>query len=181
MPFTRRKILFPVQTGDWAEDGPKLIRALDAYMLSLEGPGAVNVVEEPANWTPVLTFGTPGDLAVTCSTQVGDASKCGREVWGSFRIVTSAFTHTTAAGSLTVTGFPYTPSSDSGFIWDGVCTWGGITMAGGRTQVNCSITAGSSNITFSASGSGVAPASITFAEVPTGGTVILRGNFRFRA
>lgn len=133
-------------------------------------------------FTPTLTFATPGDLAVTYTTRVGDCTIQGREVHGSFRIVTTVttgFTFTTAAGNLNITGFPITPSSDSGFVWDGACTWGGITKAG-YTNIVCTLAAGSPIILLTASGSGVAPATITAADMPTGGNVVLRGNFRFR-
>jgi hypothetical protein len=130
-------------------------------------------------FTPTLTFATPGDLAVTYATRVGDCTIQGREVHGSFRIVTSAFTFTTASGSLNITGFPITPSNDSGFVWDGACTWGGITKAG-YTNIVCTLAAGSSIILLTASGPAVAPVTITAADMPTGGNVVLRGNFRFR-
>ena len=131
------------------------------------------------SWTPVLTFATPGNLSVSYTTQVGDYTIIDREVFGSFRIVTSGFTHTTASGNLQVTGFPVTPSSDTGFVWDGALTWGGITKAG-YTQVCCAFAAGSATLLFTASGSGVAPSNIAAADMPTAGSVVLRGNFRFR-
>ena len=171
---------FPVLTGDWKLDGPKLITAWNRFLQSLNDDGALAIVEK-SKWTPAITFATPGDLAVTYTTQVGDLAIIDGEVRAGFRIITSAFTHTTAAGNLQITGLPIQANSDSGFVWSGALpSWGGITMAGGRTQCGLSITAGTSVITVTASGSAVASANITAAEMPTGGAVVLRGDIRFR-
>ena len=96
-----------------------------------------------------------------------------------FRIVTSTFTHTTAAGDLQVTGLPYLANADTGFTRDGTLVWSGITKAG-YTQISCAMSAGTSTILFSASGSGVAVDNVDAADVPTGGTVVLRGNISLR-
>lgn len=62
---------------------------------------------EEGTWTPTVTCDTPGDLSVTYSSQVGRYTKIGRQVHAQFYIVTSAFTHTTAAGSMRVGGIPF--------------------------------------------------------------------------
>lgn len=170
---------FPVLTGDWAVDGPKLITAWNRFLQSLNDDGALAIVEK-SKWTPAITFAAPGDLAVTYTTQLGDLAIIDGECFASFRIITSAFTHTTAAGGLMITGMPIQANSDTGFLWPGDCTWGGITMAGGRTQCSIVAVAGSSTLLITASGSAVAPANITAAEMPTGGAVNLRGAVRFR-
>ena len=69
---------------------------------------------EEGGWTPVVTFDTPGDLNVVYSTQTGSYTKKGREVTVTGEIVTSTFTHTTASGSLRITGIPIAEST--GFI-----------------------------------------------------------------
>lgn len=131
-------------------------------------------------WTPTITFSTPGNLSVTYTVQAGDATIDGDEVRASFRIATSAFTHTTASGTLMVAGLGLTSANETNFVWDGACTWGGITMPGGRTQIAVAMAANSTTFLFTASGSGVAPQNIAAADTPSGGTLILRGNLRFR-
>jgi hypothetical protein len=177
--FARRPLKLPDRTGDWGKDGESLYKALTDYLRSLEQPGTLAIIK-PEVWTPTLTFATPGDLAVGYTTRVGDLLLHDWGVQGNFRIVTSSFTHTTAAGNLQVTGFPYTPSSDTGFVWDGVCPFSGINFAGAHTQMVCSLTAGSPTILFSKSGDNVAGANVDAGDVPTGGSVVLRGSFWFR-
>lgn len=75
---------------------------------------------EEGTWTPVLTFDTPGNLSVTYALQTGTYTKKGREVTVHCSIGTSVFTHTTASGSLRVTGLPFTKSAShefAGSLW----------------------------------------------------------------
>lgn len=135
--------------------------------------------EELELWTPSVTFATPGDVSFTPTLAVGELVKQGSRVDATFRLA-GTITHTTAAGNLQVTGLPYTPAAIPNMLWDGALIWGGITLAGGRTQVCCALVNGSPTFLFSASGSGVAPSNVDTTQVPTGGTLILRGNIRFR-
>lgn len=66
---------------------------------------------EEGDWTPGLTFDTPGNLNVVFSSQVGKYTKIGRLVLLEFFMATSTFTHTTASGSLRVTGVPFTQAT----------------------------------------------------------------------
>jgi hypothetical protein len=131
-------------------------------------------------WTPGITFTTPGDLAITASVAVGDYMRIGAWVVASWRYNSSAFTFTTASGNLTVTGLPYVANSATNFVWPGPVTWGGITKAG-FTNLTCEMVFGSSVGVLTASGSGVAPANITAADTPSGGTLRFRGIFIYRA
>jgi hypothetical protein len=122
-------------------------------------------------WTPALTFATPGDLSVTYSGQQGRYTRKGREYTLDFRIVTSAFTHTTASGALQITGSPITAASNpSGF---GAGIWQGITKAN-YTQVTGQLAAATSTIQLVASGSGQSFSTVTAADMPTGGSVNLQ-------
>lgn len=134
----------------------------------------------PTAWTPALTFATPGDLAVTYTTQVGYWSKHGRRVFVDFFIVTSAFTHTTASGALTIGGLPFTSANITDNRYTGSTSWGGITKAT-YTQVVPRVQENTTNIVFTASGSGVASSAVAAADVPTGGTVNLRGSIVYEA
>jgi hypothetical protein len=127
-----------------------------------------------SDWTPVLTFATPGDLSVTYSTQFGKATKIGRQVTLHFALQTSAFTHTTASGNCQITGAPYTSVNATNFFALSSLLWRGITKAN-YTDVCVQIPANDTILSVVASGSGQAFASVTAADMPTGGTVGFRG------
>jgi hypothetical protein len=126
-------------------------------------------------WTPTLTFATPGDLAVTYSVRDGVYTKIGRLVHIGFNVVTSAFTFTTASGNVSITGLPYTSDSTSNRLFYGHCVWQGITKAN-YTDVAPYIVNGTSALSFAISGSGQAAADVAATDMPTGGTVRLRGS-----
>lgn len=124
------------------------------------------------DWTPVLTFATPGNLAVTYSVQIGKLTRHGRMRFASFQILTTTFTHTTASGNLQVTGLPDTNNANIAVL--GSCEWQGITKAS-YTQVSTSIANNTTIIQFRAFGSAQSAANITFSDMPTGGTIRLIG------
>ena len=96
-----------------------------------------------------------------------------------FTIITSAFTHTTAAGALTVTGLPVTVGA-SATSMRGALQWGGITKANYTSFAPRGVS-GATTIVFSASGSGQAVTSIGSGDVPTGGTLELVGSVIYSA
>lgn len=123
---------------------------------------------EEGTWTPTLSFATPGDLSVSYSTRNGSYTKIGRLVSIDLTIVTSAFTHTTASGALTITGSPF-----SAFINNvGDFDFQGITKSG-YTGFVSRVAGASSNITVQASGSGLSRATVNAADMPSGGSVII--------
>jgi hypothetical protein len=124
----------------------------------------LNDYEEGA-WVPVLTFGTPGDLAVTYSTQVGSYTRIGRQVTVICAITTSAFTHTTASGNLNITGLPFAATNVSGLLVNGTCSAAGWTKS--CEWITPQLGANTSTIYFQASLSGGALANLTTADVPT--------------
>jgi hypothetical protein len=130
-------------------------------------------------WTPAITFATPGDLSVSYSAQVGTGTKVGRLVHMTIDISTSAFTHTTASGSLNITGSPFTSLNVTGLTPRGDCAWQGITKAN-YTHAHFALAANSSTILVQMAGSGQNLASVAAADMPTGGSVILRGNLTFQ-
>jgi hypothetical protein len=136
-----------------------------------------------ARWTPVLTFAVPGDLAVSYTTNMGDLIRTRDGIIAQFRIITSAFTYTTASGVLAITGLPYTASTlsaDSAMGWvGGGLVFQGITKAN-FTQFVPQIMAGSSSILIVASGSAQVPANLTTTDVPSGGSVVLAASLSFR-
>lgn len=143
-------------------------------------PNTLDDYEKGILWTPTLTFATPGDLAVTYSSRFGRCTKIGNRVFGQFNLITSAFTWTTSAGALTITGLPAPHLTSAGSANFGPVIFSGITKAG-YTSICSVIGSGASSLTFQASGSGVALSIVVAADLPSGGGVILQGNFDYEA
>ncbi len=162
----------------WSSFGRRLVASADAAFARLAlGLGSAALLSEATgNWTPVLTFATPGDLAVTYTLQAGTYTKIGRQVTLHFNVSTASFTHTTAAGNLNITGSPFTNSASG--ARHGALLWGGITKAG-YTNMVCQMAVSTATIAVRGSGSGVAPSTVVAADVPTGGTVVLQGTIVF--
>ena len=128
-------------------------------------------------WTPVLTFATPGDLSVVYTTQLGLLAFQNGLYAVFFNIVTSTFTHSTASGALQITGAPIANNSALNIV--GALAWSGITKAN-YTDIAAQFAASATpTINFRASGSGQAVANLTTADVPSGGTMNLRGTIMF--
>jgi hypothetical protein len=133
----------------------------------------------PSTWTPTLTFQTPGDLSVSYTTRQGLYTRNGRTGMVSFSILTSAFTHTTASGTLFISGIPASFLPDNNIAhFNGTLSFRGITKAN-FTQYTPYIADGLSNIQIMASGSGQTPANLATGDLPTGGTVQLYGTIMF--
>lgn len=132
------------------------------------------------DWTPVLTFSTPGNVSVAYTVQVGKGKKVGTEVtlWG--HIVTSSFTHTTASGECRITGSPYTSLAVTGYVPRGACSWSGVTKAN-YTHIQAAMVQSSAIVNFYCSGSGQAIDTLNFGDMPTGGAVQLHFTITFRA
>lgn len=134
---------------------------------------------EEGTWTPVITFATPGDLAVVYSLRSAYYTKIGRLVSLSFAMVTSTFTHTTASGGLLITGLPFTPiTTDANYRAYAPILYSGITKAG-YAAFSSALIGNSSSIQVLASGSGVAVAAVATTDMPTGGTVALGGSVNY--
>ena len=134
---------------------------------------------EEGDWTPVFTFATAGDLNVVYSVQQGNYTKVGRLVVLDFNLVTSTFTHTTAAGAAQITGQPFAASSATNYNASGNCFWAGITKAN-YTDLAPQVSAAGSVIGFVIAGSGQAAAQLAAGDMPTGGTVRFRGTLIYR-
>jgi hypothetical protein len=131
------------------------------------------------NWTPAGTFATAGNAVVTASIAYGRWIRNFGSVFVDFTFTTSAFTHTTASGNFRLTGLPFTAINETNYVAQGDLIWQGITKAN-YTDVSCQVGAGQNFITFGASGSGQTVAGVTAADMPTGGTLILRGSLTMR-
>lgn len=128
---------------------------------------------EEGTFTPVLTFATPGDVAVAYTNQVARYTRIGNRIHAQIDILTSSFTHTTASGNLRITGMPVgiMPRA-TGARWQGALEFQGITKA---TYTNFAMAAIAldASLYITASGSGVARSLVTAADMPTGGSVII--------
>jgi hypothetical protein len=139
----------------------------------INGAFAPLMVQERGLWMPSITFATPGDLAVSYGTRLGEYVRYGDLVSANFTVATTAFTYSTASGELRVTGLPFPVSGV--LATRGAMAWGGITKAGYTDVVSTFQTAGTF-IAFRASGSGVAVSNVVAADCPSGGTMDLRGS-----
>lgn len=133
---------------------------------------------ETGSWTPDFTFTTPGDLAKTFAAQAGYYIRIGKLVTVTFNIGTSAFTHTTSAGDLTLTGLPFTAQNNTNDRWRGTMQFSGITKAG-YTNYTVGPVANTTTALFIASGSAQTVTTVTAADMPTGGNVLLQGSVTY--
>lgn len=134
---------------------------------------------ETTSWTPTLTFSTPGNLNVAYTNRSGMYTRHGRIGILSFSILTSTFTHTTASGTMWITGLPVSVLPEDAIIqFPGSLSFRGITKAN-YTQYTPYVADGVSNIQIMCSGSGQTPADLAFGDMPTGGTVQLYGTIVF--
>lgn len=144
--------------------------AFPATQQASADPNTLDDYEE-GTWTPVLTFATPGDLSVVYSLQTGTYRKVGSIVTARFQIVTTTFTHTTAAGALRITGLPFT-AVGSNYV--GPLDHQGLTApAAGHTQIITRLL--TPNIEFVSCGYGVTRVGLTTPHAPTAVQKVLVG------
>lgn len=88
-------------------DGTAKLGAYTGSALGVLYAGTDGTVARGAvgTWTPSITFSTPGDVSVSCSTQTGRYTTLGDLVFAEFSL-TCTPTYTTASGTLRVTGLP---------------------------------------------------------------------------
>jgi hypothetical protein len=134
---------------------------------------------EEGTWTPVLTFATPGNVAVTYSNQAGGYTKIGNLILASFCVITSAFTHTTASGNIQLTGLPFAAGNVASNFHYGALQWSGITKAG-YTSVVSRIDPNTAIVIFIASASAAVSSLVVAADTPSGGTINFTGIIMYR-
>lgn len=137
---------------------------------------------EEGSWTPAVTFTTPGNLSIAYSAQLGRYTKIGKQVTLWFYIVTSTFTHTTASGTMTITGIPFNIVASPSMIFPGSLQFAGITKAS-YTQFTpiANLSFANNTIEIMASASGSANSYVAAADMPTAGTVTLAGCVMYEA
>ena len=119
-------------------------------------------------WVPVLTCTTPGNLTIVYSAQAGSYGRFGHVGFIYWEIITSTFTHTTASGSVSITGVPI------GILGAafGNMRFQGITKA---SYTQFAPDASGTEFFIRCSGSAQTTAILQITDMPTAGTVILEG------
>lgn len=129
------------------------------------------------DWVPVLSFDTPGNLAVTYGTRQGKFTQIGRTIRLDFVIVTSAFTWSTASGALRITGLPL-PANGGFSEFTGSLSWSGLTYTGAVIAPQI-LAANTSIIRLTSSGSGTARAQLNTSNTTSGTQVTLSGHIEY--
>lgn len=120
-------------------------------------------LQTQGNWTPVLTFVTPGDLSVSYTTQQGNYRRSGAFVIVQL-LITCTPTFTTASGNMSFTGLPFTPSVSCYAVLTTSGT--GVALPAGRTYLWASVTG--TSVVPNASGSAVTSTALTAANITSG-------------
>lgn len=131
-------------------------------------------------FTPAFSFATNGDLSITSQTRAGSVEYCGE--WLKFNIRHSAMlTWSTASGRLRIS-LPRAIYSQANLLHVFECSYEGITLPAGRTQLHAEGQNGTSFAEFVASGSGVARSYISASNLASGAfvTIVMSGMYRFQ-
>lgn len=134
---------------------------------------------EIGTWIPDFQFaGGNGDLVKVFSAQLGTYTRIGDMLRASFRLVTTTWTFTTAAGNLRIIGLPY-PKFIESIDEFGSCIFSGVTKAG-YTNFSVSTTSGNSFLNITASGSAQAISLVAAADMPSATQQTLLGSIYMR-
>jgi len=132
---------------------------------------------DEGTWTPALTFTTPGDVAVTYSVQDGQYQRWGDRVHCQFAMVFT-LTHTTASGSINITGFPFTANSFNSNA--SMAYTSNVVIPASRTWLTILVGASSAIATVVAVGTAITASTLATAGLPSGGTTYtIRGTLTY--
>lgn len=127
-------------------------------------------------WNPSLSFVVPGDLSVVYSERIGRYTKIGKLVTIDYSIITSTFTHTTSSGAAFISALPFAAAA-IGYGMGNVA-WQGITKAN-YTDICTQIGPSGSTVEFIISGSAQNTTNVIASDMPSAGTVLLRGSLTY--
>lgn len=131
-----------------------------------------------STWVPGISFDTPGNLAITYGTRVGNYTQVANRVSIDWAITTTAFTWSTATGALRITGIPI--AANPLFPeYTGSLSWAGLTLAGTTDIAPQILAANTSIIRLQASGSGSGRVQLTTANTTSGTQLTLSGSMNF--
>jgi hypothetical protein len=121
---------------------------------------------ETGLWTPTLAPSSFGDLDIVYSVRAGHYVIIDHLIFLAFRITTTTFTHTTASGSLFITGIPLFPSAvdSSGTI---APMYMNVTKAG-KTSFNALLLANQNIQLVAGDNAGASISPIAIADCPSG-------------
>jgi len=132
---------------------------------------------DEGTWTPTVTFTTPGNVAVTYSTQSGQYQRWGDRVHCQLALVFT-LTHTTASGSINIGGLPFTASSfhsNASMLYTS-----NVIIPASRTWVTLGVTASAAVATVIALGTATTASTMDIAALTTGATTYtFRGTFTY--
>jgi len=134
--------------------------------------------DQSGAWTPDITFATPGDLAKTL-TVTGNYNRVGRVCTLTFQIDSTAFTWTTAASFLRITGMPFAAANIGQLDYAALGTFRGITKAG-FSQFALRTVQNQTYMQVTASNSAAVPSGVVAADMPSGGTLALYGTISYQ-
>ena len=154
-----------------------------ADQLVVVNPGATGLIPIPigkylvnVSWVPVLSCVTPGNLTIVYATQVGTIHRIGQVILVQFDILTSTFTYTTASGAIIISGLPIISNNLGAF--PGALSFSGITKVN-YTQYSAVIGGSANTINIDACGSAQPMVSLAITDLPTAGTVRLKGSVMY--
>ncbi len=102
------------------------------------GGGALSSYVPKSTFTPVFTFGTPGDLSVSYATQTGYYVRKGDKVYAIIKLVFTP-TYTTASGSASITGLPVTVGTGFNFPFIMASIQNTLIFNGARTELTANV------------------------------------------
>jgi hypothetical protein len=167
-----------VQSTDWnASHTVTTITATDITADSIGFGGSTMTAYDEGTFTPTLTWGTPGDEVIAYTTQSGIYTRIGDFVHASVYLVTSTFTHTTAAGNLLISSLPFTAVSGPTYRYAGACLAGGHNLT---TEQGFAVWPHGTDAYIARITNAGAVGATTTAHWPTGNTVTLYAQFTYR-
>lgn len=174
-------------TGDLDLGGFDIVNGGDATFADIIADAitvdGVALVPEEGTWVPTMTFATPGNLSVVYTTQEGTYLKIGRLVFVRVRLVCTP-THTTASGNWTLEGLPVAATNTPVFAaGSGIPNniGAGFTWPAGVSMVAVNVVPNTTTAVLSGSGSGIAQANFTHANVTSGAALTLVASVVYEA
>lgn len=137
-----------------------------------------SLVYSEGDWVPVLSFDTPGNLAVVYGTRQGKFTQIGRTLHLDFVITTTTFTWSTASGALRITGLPL-PANGGFSEFTGSLSWAGLTATGYVDLAPQVLSAAPAVMRLTASGTGVGRQQLNTANTTSGTQVTLSGHIEY--
>lgn len=124
-------------------------------------------------FTPTITFGTPGDLSVVYTAQVGASCRIGSVVFITFRVACTP-TYTTSSGNFLIASLPFSPTTYFFSISPNSVNTG--TWPVGSTAAAFRASAGNASLELVGNGSASGTNSFTQANIVSGVAIAISGS-----